>query len=102
LEWATGFFFLQREFTWWKKGGDGTAEPVLFCGGGPGVGKTYFRYEWQLLLNPVAILNSSNHSSLVIDTLCDGVDAENMAVACVYCDFHARDEQSTTRLFGCC
>lgn len=61
-----------------------------------------FRYEWQLLLNPVAILNSSNHSSLVIDTLCDGVDAENMAVACVYCDFHARDEQSTTRLFGCC
>lgn len=48
----------------------------------------------------MAILNSSNHSSLVIDTLCDEVDAENMVVACVYCNFHARDEQSTTALFG--
>ena len=47
-----------------------------------------------------ARLNSSNHSSLVIDTLCDQMDAGNMAVVCVYCDFHARDEQSATGLLG--
>jgi len=35
----------------------------------------------------------------VIDTLCDQADASNIAVACVYCDFNAR-EQSATALFG--
>ena len=37
-----------------------------------------------------------NNSSLVIDTLCDSIDGSNVAVACVYCDFHAHKEQSAT------
>jgi len=36
----------------------------------------------------------------VVDTLCDQADAGNMAVICVYCDFHAQDEQSATGIFG--
>ena len=35
-----------------------------------------------------------NTSSLVIDTLCDAIDGDNVAVACVYCDFHDHKEQS--------
>ena len=37
-----------------------------------------------------------NASSLVIDTLCDAISADNVAVACVYCDFHAHKTQSAT------
>ena len=44
-------------------------------------------------------LNSGNNSSLVIDELCGKEDVDNMAVACVYCDFTA-PEQSATELFG--
>ena len=46
-----------------------------------------------------AKLNSGNNSSLVIDTLCVQEDVENMAVACVYCDFNTQ-EQSATGLLG--
>ena len=46
------------------------------------------------------MLNSSNNSSLVIDSLCDQADAGNMVVAGVYCDFHAQNEQSATGLLG--
>ena len=46
-----------------------------------------------------ARLNSGNNSSLVIDTLCGQEDVDNMAVACVYCDFNAQ-KQSATGLFG--
>ena len=31
------------EFRRWRDAGDGCVEPVLFCCGGPGVGKTYVR-----------------------------------------------------------
>ena len=44
-------------------------------------------------------LNSGNNSSLVIDRLCGQEDMDNMAVACVYCDFTTQ-EQSATGLFG--
>jgi len=36
----------------------------------------------------------------VIDTLCDGLDGGNMAVACVYCDFQAHKEQSATSVLA--
>ena len=36
----------------------------------------------------------------MIDTLCDTFDGDNVAVACVYCDFHAHREQSTTGVLG--
>ena len=34
------WLLLAGEFTQWSQGGDGTAKPVLFCYGDPGVGKT--------------------------------------------------------------
>ena len=37
-----------------------------------------------------------NTSSLVIDTLSDSINQDNVAVACVYCDFHIHKEQSAT------
>jgi len=35
-----------------------------------------------------------NASSLVIDALCDSVDGDDVAVACVYCDSHTHKEES--------
>ena len=45
-------------------------------------------------------LTSNNNSSLVIDRLCDQVDAGDIVVACVYCDFYAQNQQSATGLLG--
>ena len=36
----------------------------------------------------------------MIDTLCDGLDGGNMAVACVYCDFRGHKEQSATSVLA--
>ena len=41
-----------------------------------------------------------NTSSLVIDTLCDQAKEETLAVACLYCDFLAQQEQTTTNMMG--
>ena len=41
-----------------------------------------------------------NTSSLVIDTLCDSICGESVAVACVYCDFHAHQEQSAASVLA--
>ena len=46
------------------------------------------------------ILISSNTSSLVVDRLCDKAKEENIAVACFYVDFAAREEQSPTNMLG--
>ena len=46
------------------------------------------------------MLSGCCDSSLVIDRLCDQGDVGNMAIACVYCDFHAQDEQSATAILG--
>jgi len=39
-------------------------------------------------------------SSLVIDTLCDQANGENLAVAALHCDFFAQEEQTTTNMMG--
>ena len=39
-------------------------------------------------------------SSLVIETLCHQSNESEAAVACLYCDFHARKEQSTAHMLG--
>ena len=39
---------------------------------------------------------SLNTSSLIIDTLYHTIDGDNVAVACMYCDFHSDKEQSAT------
>ena len=41
-----------------------------------------------------------NISSLVIDWLCDQVDNRDIAVAGLYCDYLAQEEQSTTNILG--
>jgi len=38
-----GWLLHTNEFTQWSQSGDGTAKPVIFCYGDPGVGKTYLR-----------------------------------------------------------
>jgi len=45
-------------------------------------------------------LTSSNTSSLVVDMLCDKAREENIAIACFYVDFAAREEQSPTNILG--
>ena len=39
-------------------------------------------------------------SSLVIETLCHQSDGRMAVVACLYCDLHARKEQSTAHMLG--
>ena len=46
------------------------------------------------------MLISSDASSLVVDRLCDKAKEENIAVACFYVDFAAREEQSPTNILG--
>jgi len=50
--------------------------------------------------NKVIVLTSSDASSLVVDRLCDKAREENIAVACFYVDFAAREEQSPTNMLG--
>ena len=46
---GVGNWFLETsEFRKWSNGDDGSLERVLFCSGGPGVGKTYLWYEHPL------------------------------------------------------
>jgi len=46
------------EFRKWRDAGDGCVEPVLFCCGNPGVGKTYVWYE--------GLWSKKTHMSLTI------------------------------------
>ncbi|RPA93371.1 hypothetical protein L873DRAFT_1605659, partial [Choiromyces venosus 120613-1] len=79
---GVGNWLLQtNEFKKWHTSEDEAVNPVLFCYGDPGVGKTCM-------------------SSLVIDTLCDQFDGDNVGVACVYCDFHDHKGQSATTVLG--
>ena len=45
-------------------------------------------------------LTASKISSLVIDWLCDQVRNRDIAVAALYCDYLAQEEQSTTSILG--
>ena len=44
--------------------------------------------------------DEQNISSLVVDRLCDKAGEQNIAVACFYVDFAAREEQSPTNILG--
>ena len=46
------------------------------------------------------VLMSNDTSSLVVDMLCDNANERNIAVACFYVDFAAREEQSPTNMLG--
>ena len=43
---------------------------------------------------------NTDTSSLVVDRLCDRAKEQNIAVACFYVDFAAREEQSPTNMLG--
>jgi len=45
-------------------------------------------------------LTERNISSLVIDSLCDRAQEDNIAVAGLYCDFLSQQEQITTNIMG--
>ena len=45
-------------------------------------------------------LTARNISSLVIDSLCDRAQEENIAVVGLYCDFPSQQEQTTTNTIG--
>ena len=53
-----------------------------------------------ILLKKLISLTARNTSSLVIDRLCDLSREEDLAVAFLYCDFQAQEEQETTNLMG--
>ena len=48
----------------------------------------------------MVVLMGSDASSLVVDRLCDKAKEQNIAVACFYVDFAAREEQSPTNMLG--
>ena len=45
-------------------------------------------------------LTARKTSSLVIDSLCDQVEKDDIAVAGFYCDFHSQQEQTVTNIMG--
>jgi len=101
-----GWLLETKEFrSWCAGGGRGESDnAVLFCYGGPGVGKTYLRYdntnEPQRVEEKGQVLTSRDGSSLVIDSLCNQAKAENVTVTCFYFDFAAQNEQSPTSILG--
>jgi len=48
----------------------------------------------------MVLLTDLDHSSLVIDRLCDEAEEEGTAVACFYFDFASRNEQSPVNVLG--
>jgi len=52
------------------------------------------------LENKWASLTAVNISSLVVDWLCDKVRGRDIAVAGLYCDYLAQEQQSTTNMLG--
>ncbi|RPA91179.1 hypothetical protein L873DRAFT_344234 [Choiromyces venosus 120613-1] len=69
------------EFQKWCKAEDVSVSSILFCSRDSGAGKTHI-------------------SSLVVDTLCHQLAGKDVGVACLYCDFHAHEEQVTTSMMG--
>jgi len=90
-----------EEFINWSTGEDGVAIPVLFCDGDPGVGKTHIRYAPTFSrANGGDQTVVSLCSTLVIETLCNRNIGKQVAVACLYCDFNAHQEQSIAHMLG--
>ena len=101
MEGVGNWLLRTSEFEKWHTGEDQAINPVLFYYGDPGVGKTYLRcVAVALLKSRLELTWEWKQSSLVIDTLCDGLDGGNMAVACVYCDYHAHKELSATSVLA--
>jgi len=97
---GVGDWVLQRnEFESWRNSQDGSPNPTLRCYGDQGVGKTYIRYE-MTLQELSTMLTSDKTSSLVIDTLCEQAQGQNIAVLFFYCDYQAQKGQSAVNMIG--
>jgi len=95
-----GNWVLQKnEFESWSKGKDGSGGPTLLCYGDQGVGKTYIRYK-DIFHRLYGMLTRNWISSLVIDTLSERVNGQNMAVLSFYCDYQGREDQSAVNMIG--
>ena len=56
--------------------------------------------SFQILRKRRISLTARKTSSLVIDSLCDQVEKDGIAVAGLYCDFHSQQEQTVTNIMG--
>ena len=68
--------------------------------GEPGSGEDIFEVSDGILWNKRIPLRVRNTSSIVIDSLCDQAGDVPLAVACLYYDFLAQNEQSITNMVG--
>ena len=66
----------------------------------PGSGQDVSKVNGGIIGEKTIPLTARNTSSLVIDSLCDRAGKESIAVAGLYCDFLAREEQTTTNILG--
>ena len=89
MEGVGNWLLRTSEFEKWHTGEDQAINPVLFYYGESGVGKTYLRcVAAALLKSRLELTWEWKQSSLVIDTLCDGLD------------FHAHKELSATSVLA--
>ena len=63
-------------------------------------GKDIYKVSGEILWKRRIPLITRNISSLVIDSLCDQEDEENIAVAAFYCDFLSQQEQTINNIVG--
>ena len=91
-----------EEFRRWNglEGEDRGDEAVLFCYGGPGVGKTFIRYQ-AVFTRKIRelVLTGCADSSLVVDRLRDQA-RQNTAVTSFCLDFAVRKELTATAILG--
>ena len=65
-----------------------------------GCGEDTYQVSWEALAAKQISLTVSNISSLVIDYLCGQVRKRDMAIAGLYCDYLAQEEQSVANMLG--
>jgi len=65
-----------------------------------GGGKDISEVRGGVLWGRLILLTFRNCSSLVIDSLCDQAEEEDITVAGFYCDFLSQQEQTTTNVLG--
>ena len=82
----------------WRPRGTGPGRFVLLRSSR--CGEDTYLVSMEALSNKWLSLTLSNISSLVIDWLCDQVHDRDVAVAGLYCDYLAREEQSSTNMLG--
>ena len=63
-------------------------------------GQDIFEVSGGMLLKKIIVLTVGNTSSLVIDSLCDQARQEYLAVAWLYCDYNAQQEQTVVNMLG--